>query len=99
VRLNSRRRRRRRRRRRGSGFGSRIGGADDVDHIERTDGRSAAAFYDYIWWRCEFQQRHADGRKRVDEYEYDAGDEWGGETRWGASRSGDARVCVRGERE
>jgi hypothetical protein len=98
VRLNS-RRRRRRRRRRGSGFGSRIGGADDVDHIERTDGRSAAAFYDYIWWRCEFQQRHADGRKRVDEYEYDAGDEWGGETRWGASRSGDARVCVRGERE
>lgn len=65
----------------------------------RTVVRAAAAFYDYIWWRYEFQQRHADGGKRVDEYEYDAGDEWGGETRWGASRGGDARVCVRGERE
>ena len=40
---------------------------------------------------------HADERRVGGER--GAGDEWGGETRWGAARDGDARVCVRCERE
>lgn len=73
-------------------------GAGRIGSTTSADGRSAsaAAFCDYIWWRYEF---HADDERRERGGERGAGDEWGGETRWGAARGGDARVCVRCERE
>ena len=69
----------------------------------RTDGRSfggGVLLLHLVAFRIPHTRAdERGGRKRVDDGEYDAGGEWGGATRWGTSRSGDARVRVRRERE